>query len=57
MDEAWIRKKFTRITKPFLKPDEQERLMELFLEGPLDLPIRTAVEEVNRCLTPIGTEY
>lgn len=57
VDEAWIRKKFTRITKPFLKPDEQERLMELFLEEPLELPIRTVVEEVNRCLTPIGTEY
>ena len=48
--KEWISKKFKRITRPFIAPDAQERLIKLFLEGELNTPIKALVEEVNNSI-------
>jgi len=52
--KEWISKKFKRITRLFIAPDAQERLIKLFLEGELNTPTKVLVEEVNNSINSIN---
>ena len=48
VDAQWISQKFCHVTLPFLAPEGQKRVMELLLQGTLEMPVREVVSRINK---------